>query len=251
MQISRSKISAVVGLCCFWFLVLPPALVADTPFDPGLSPHSRCEVPVSILRPTQFSVGMKEVEIRAEKLRQLSPEKLQKYLSKKVAPIVIGPGGIPYLLDHHHLARALILSRAGKYLFAEVKENWSKLSEQEFWAKMKEHNWVYLRDETGKPVSDPQNLPPSIEAMHDDPYRSLSWLVREQGGYHETDNPYAEFQWADFFRARIQLGNTTNALDQATAPAVKLAHSLDARHLPGYVAAADNAVQAVGATVAR
>jgi hypothetical protein len=196
---------------------------------------------------------MKEVEMRAEKLRQLSAEKLQKYLSKKVAPIVIGPGGIPYLLDHHHLARALIASGTSKLLIAEVKENWSKLSEPEFWAKMKAQNWVYLRDETGKPISDPKYLPPSIAAMHDDPYRSLSWLVREQGGYQETDNPYAEFQWADFFRARIQLVNNTNAFDQATAQAVKLAHSPDARSLPGYVAAAADKTgeMAVGATATK
>jgi hypothetical protein len=253
MRISLSKIPVGVTLCCFWFLILPPDLAAATPFDPGLSPHTLCEVPVSILRPTQPSVGMKEVEMRAEKLRQLSPEKLQKYLSKKVAPIVIGPAGIPYLLDHHHLARALILSRAGNSLVAEVKENWSKLSEPGFWAKMKAQNWVYLRDQTGKPISDPRNLPTSIEAMHDDPYRSLSWLVREQGGYHETDDPYAEFQWADFFRARIQLDNTTNALDQATAPAVTLAHSPDAHNLPGYIAAAADKTGpiAVGATATK
>jgi hypothetical protein len=241
MQVSRSKLSVVAGVCCFCLLVLPQAIFADTPFDPGLPPHSHCEVPVSILHPTQFSVGMKEVEMRAEKLRELSPEKLQKYLNKKVAPIVIGPGGIPYLLDHHHLARALILTKAGKTMFAEVKENWAKLSDQEFWTKMKEQNWVYLHDETGKPVSDPRSLPPSIEAMRNDLYRSLSWLVREQGGYKATEGLFADFQWADFFRARIQLGNATNALDQATVQAVTLAHSPDARNLPGYVASTDKA----------
>jgi hypothetical protein len=252
MRISLSKIWVVAGLCFLWFLVLPPAVLANTSFDPDLLPHSRCEVPVSILHPTQSSVGMKEVDMRVAKLRQFSPEKLQKYLRKKIAPIVIGPGGIPYLLDHHHLARALILSRASNVMFAEVKENWSKLSEPEFWAKMKAQNWVYLRDETGKPISNPKYLPASIAAMRDDPYRSLSWLVREQGGYRETDDPYAEFQWADFFRARIQLANDTNALNQATAQAVKLAHSPDAHNLPGYVADADKTGQmAVGATVTK
>ena len=90
-------------------------------------------------------------------------------------------------------------------------------------------------------------FPPSIETMHDDPYRSLSWLVRERGGYQETDNPYAEFQWADFLRARIQLGNSTNAFDQATAQAVAFARSPDARNLPGYIAAA--AADKTGSTV--
>ncbi len=103
---------------------------------------------------------------------------------------------------------------------------------------MKEHNWVYLRDSKGQPFSDPKRLPPFIEAMHDDPYRSLSWLVREQVGYQQTEGLFADFQWADFFRARIQLSDGTNALDRATAQAATLAHSPDAHDLPGYVAAA-------------
>ncbi|HVM62053.1 MAG TPA: ParB-like protein [Verrucomicrobiae bacterium] len=237
MRRSTHEISAT-ALFCLWVLALSATAFALAPFDASLPANSRCAVPVSMLRPTQCSVGMEEVAMRAKHLRELSPPKLQKYLDKKVAPIVIGPGGVPYLLDHHHLARALLVAGLTNSLVAEVKENWSKLPEPEFWTKMKEQHWVYLRDEAGRPISDPQNLPPSIQAMHDDPYRSLSWLVREQGGYRQTEGLFADFQWADFFRARIQLGHDTNALDQATAPAVTLAHSPEARDLPGYVAAA-------------
>lgn len=191
-----------------------------------------------MLHPTQFAVGTKEVEMRAAKIRAMDAHDLEKYLRKHVAPIVIGPRGVPYLLDHQHLARVLLQSGASKFLYAEVKENWSGLSEPEFWTRMEAHHWVYLYDETGKGPLDPTNLPPTIAAMRDDPYRSLAWLVRKRGGYVDTSAPYADFQWADFFRARIQLGSDTNAWAQAESEGSKLAHSAAAQPLPGYVASA-------------
>jgi hypothetical protein len=116
-------------------------------------------VEIEILRPIQSAVGMKEVEIRAEKIGKMTAKELERHLRKHVAPIVIGPGGMPYLLDHQHLARTLLQAHAGETLYAEVKENWSKVSKPEFWARMKGRGWVYLHDETGKLLPDPTGLP--------------------------------------------------------------------------------------------
>ena len=232
----------VRAILCFCLLPVPLTLAAgDISFNPDLPANSRCTVEIAMLRPTQSAVGMKEVEIRAEKISEMTAKELEHYLRKHVAPIAIGPGGIPYLLDHQHLARALLQAHAGKILYAEVKENWSKLSEPEFWAKMKEHDWVYLHDETGKPMPDPTGLPRSIESMRDDPYRSLAWLTREKDGYRQTESPYADFHWADFLRARVHLGDGTNAFDEATREAVKVAHSSEAKDLPGYIVPTDKA----------
>ena len=237
MQSSRVK-RCVYAVLCFCLPPAPVALAAgDVSFGPDLPAHSVCVVEIAILRPTQSSVGMKEVEIRAEKIGRMTPNELEHYLRKHVAPIAIGPGGAPYLLDHQHLARALLQAHTGKTLYAEVKENWSKLSEPEFWAKMKEHDWVYLHDETGKPLPDPTSLPRTVENMRDDPYRSLAWLVRGKDGYLQTESPYADFHWADFFRGHIRLGNGSNAFDEATQEAIKVAHSPEAKELPGYIAA--------------
>ena len=239
MQFSPVK-RHVRAIFCACMLPVSVALAAgDIPFDPNLPAHSMCAVEIAILRPTQSAVGMKEVEIRAEKIGKMTAKELGHYLRKHVAPIAIGPGGVPYLLDHQHLARALLQARASRILYAEVKENWSKLSAPEFWARMREHNWVYLHDETGKPFSDPASLPQTIESMRDDPYRSLAWLVREKAGYLQTESPYADFHWADFFRVRVALGNGTNAFDEATREAIKVAHSPEARDLPGYIALTD------------
>lgn len=35
------------------------------------------------------------------------PAKLQEFLKANPVPCVVGPGGTLYLIDHHHLARAL------------------------------------------------------------------------------------------------------------------------------------------------
>ncbi len=237
---STSVKHRVCAILCFFLLTAPIALAAgDVSFDPNLPAHSVCVVEIAILRPTQSAVGMKEVNIRAEKIGKMTLKELEHYLRKHVAPIAIGPGGAPYLLDHQHLARALLQARAGNTLYAEVKENWSKLSEPEFWAKMKAHDWVYLHDETGKPLPDPTSLPRTIENMRDDPYRSLAWLVRDKDGYLQTESPYADFHWADFFRGRVHLGNGSNAFDEATQVAIKVARSPEAKDLPGYIAATD------------
>jgi hypothetical protein len=225
-----------------YFCLLPVSVTlaaGDVAFDPDLPAHSMCIVEIATLRPTQSVVGMKEVEIRAERIGKMTAKELEHYLRKHVAPIAIGPGGVPYLLDHQHLARALLEARASKTLYAEVKENWSKLSEPEFWIKMKERDWVYLHDETGKSFADPASLPRTIGNMRNDPYRSLAWLVREKDGYSQTDSPYADFHWADFLRARVHLGDGTNAFDEATPEAIKVAHSPEAKDLPGYIALTD------------
>jgi hypothetical protein len=230
------------AIFCSCLLPISAALAAgDISFNPNLPAHAKCTVEIAVLRPTQSAVGMQEVEIRAERIGKMNATELEHYLRKHVAPIAIGPGGVPYLLDHQHLARALLQAHAGKTLHAEVKENWSKLSETEFWARMKEHDWVYLHDEAGKPMPDPTGLPRSIEGMRDDPYRSLAWLAREKDGYRQTESPYADFHWADFFRSRVHLGDDTNAFDEATLEAVKVAHSPEAKDLPGYIASTDKA----------
>ncbi len=76
----------------------------------------------------------------------------------------------------------------------------------------------------------PGELPKTVAAMTDDPYRSLAWAVNSEGGYEDSDVPYADFYWADFFRERIDIRD----FKKATAEGVKLAHSPEAKGLPGY-----------------
>jgi hypothetical protein len=78
-------------------------------------------------------------------------------------------------------------------------------------------------------------LPRDIRGLADDPYRSLAWFVRKAGAFENSDKNYAEFKWANFFRARGLLDrNGLSELPRALPKAVKLAQSPEARRLPGY-----------------
>ena len=58
------------------------------------------------IRPTQMAMGMKEVDLRIEKLKAMRGKELQKYLSERKIPVVLGPRRRIYCVDHHHLLRA-------------------------------------------------------------------------------------------------------------------------------------------------
>src|ERR1700760_2580815 len=66
--------------------------------------------PVSILslRPTQMTVGMREVKEKRKRWREHKSSKKQaELLGKHMIPVVLGPDLRHYVVDHHHLARAL------------------------------------------------------------------------------------------------------------------------------------------------
>jgi hypothetical protein len=213
-----------------------PALAKDLPpFDPALPAGSRCTVAIAPLRPTQFAVGFWEVDRRAEHIASRSPKKLKAYLEEHTGAIVIGPGGVPFLVDGHHLACAMLKSHRGDAIEVRVEANLRDLPPERFWAKMKERGWLYLYDQQGKGPIDPDKLPKRVQDLADDPYRSLAWAVRERGGYKKSLASFAEFQWAEFFRPRIALGNKPGDFDRATEAAMKIVHSPEAKNLPGYI----------------
>jgi hypothetical protein len=174
-------------------VVIPACAENYVPFRPDLPVGTKCQIDPAVLHPTQAAVGMREVEIRIVKMKGWSAKKRERFMQEKTAPIVIGPRNAVYLLDHHHLARLLLESKIMPVMYAEIKGNYAALAEQDFWAMMKQRNWVYLFDEAGHALNDPSRLPKRIMDLRDDPYRSLSWLVREQGGYEQVDAPYLEF----------------------------------------------------------
>lgn len=212
------------------------ALAADyVPFAPTLQAGALCEVKVAVLHPTQFCLGQREVQLRARKISELRAKKLDAYLAAHVVPIVIGPDGVPYILDNHHFACAIKEAGVRETVHAKVKENWADVKGEEFWARMKNNKWVYLYVKGVGPL-EPSALPAHLADMTDDPYRSLAWAVRDRGGYTKSDDvPYADFQWADFFRTRVKVGNAERDFNAAVEQALPLAQSAEAKALPGYV----------------
>ena len=44
------------------------------------------------------------------------------------------------------------------------------------------------------------DIPKSIDALIDDPFRSLAGGLRRVGGFAKDTTPFSEFLWADFLR---------------------------------------------------
>ena len=115
-----------------------------------------------------------------------------------------------YLVDHHHLVRALYEALHEKHgkdicVFVKVLANASTLDEVYFWKTMHEQNWIYLFDNFGAGPRPPQTLPAHIKDFQYDTYRSLAWIVREHHGYFKNYAPFNEFKWANFFRTNLLL----------------------------------------------
>lgn len=195
------------------------------------------EVHVLAIRPTQFAVGMMEVQSRVDKMTSMSHGELKDYLAQRPIPVVAGPGGLLYMVDHHHLARAAWEAGVHK-VTVEQKADYSHLSREQFWDKMKRESLVYPYDQFGQGPHPPGELPTDVRGLADDPYRSVAWRVRDQGGYQKTAKPFAEFAWAEFFRKNLAITDINDRFDAAVKEAMSLAESPSASHLPGYKAAA-------------
>lgn len=212
-------------------MTIKAILLAAVLAAPVYAAPQKCRV--DALRPTQLAVGMQEVKEKEDKLSGMSAKKLDKYLLENPEPAVAGPGGELYIIDHHHLARALY-DLGVKYTYCDEAADYSKLSDGEFWAKMEERRWVYAYDEYGQGPRPYAEIPRSVSELRDDPYRSLAGAVRKAGGYDKSSEPFAEFKWADFFRDKIGRKDLEADLEGCTAKGVKLAHSAAAAGLPGY-----------------
>jgi hypothetical protein len=218
-------------------LVAAQSRAADgyAPYAPELAVGTRCVVDTRRLRPTRFAVGYKESALREASIGAKTAKDLDRYLRRKIAPIVIGPGGEPYLLDQHALSRLALQRGEPPVVYAEVRANWRDLAATAFWQRMKERGWVELLDETGRGPQPVADLPKSLRGMRDDPYRSLAWAVRQKGGYEGKRDADVDVRWAGFLRAQVPATAVQEDFDKAVEQAVKAAHSEAAKDLPGYL----------------
>ena len=195
--------------------------------DPVLLP-----TPILSLRPTQMTLGMNEVHVKRVAWKEKTATDLTRFLAAHMVPVVTGPKGEPYLIDHHHLARALH-EEGLKSVFVTVIADLSRLPTDHFWTMMAFHSWVHPYDSKGRrrPYSD---LPKTIKAMEDDPYRSLAGELRAIGGFAKDSSPFSEFLWADFLRPRIKPRAIKAHFEGALAKALVMAKSAEADYLPGW-----------------
>jgi len=147
-------------------------------------------------------------------------------------PVILGPKSVPYVIDHHHLVRALH-DEGIRHVLVSVIADLHYLRKTVFWTFMDNRNWLHPFDAAGVRHSHAK-LPRRIAAMQDDPWRSLAGELRRAGGYAKDPTPYSEFLWADFLRRRIDAKLIEDHFEKAVAKAQEAAAQQDASYLPGW-----------------
>ncbi len=184
------------------------------------------------LLPTQMTVGMREVAKKRAAFAARAKKDGPTFLGHHMVPAIVGPKGKIYIIDNHHLVRALHEDGIEQVLI-NVVADLSKLAKPLFWTFMENRNWLHPYNAAGERVPH-GDIPKSIGKLADDPYRSLAGEVREAGGYAKDTTPYAEFLWADFLRHKIDAKAVAKDFDGALKEAVELARSRAANYLPGW-----------------
>jgi hypothetical protein len=189
-------------------------------------------VAITDLRPTQITVGMREVSAKRKHWREVADKKGGKFLGKHMIPVILGPKQRHYVIDHHHLALALH-EEGVKDVAVTVKANLSTLETESFWFVMDSRNWTHPFDDAGR-RRDYKNIPKSVTKLIDDPFRSLAGELRRAGGYAKDETPFSEFIWADFLRRRMKRKLVERDFQRAVEKALELGRSMDANYLPGW-----------------
>ena len=189
-------------------------------------------VTIDALRPTQITVGMREVAAKRKHWREIHGKDIGKFLGKHMIPVILGPKKHHYVIDHHHLARALH-DEGVKDIAVTVVSNLSKLEPDAFWTVMDNRNWMHPFDAQGRrrPYKD---IPKSIRGLIDDPFRSLAGELRRAGGFAKDTTPFSEFLWADFLRRHIKRKLVQSNFARALEKALELAKRPDADYLHGW-----------------
>jgi hypothetical protein len=189
-------------------------------------------VPIDELRPTQITLGMREVAEKRRQWRKHVGKDQAAFFSRHVIPTVLGPKKHHYLLDHHHLVRAMLEEKV-KEVMVTVTLDLSKVGPYSFWVFLDDRSWCHPYDKDGK-RRDFDAIPKTVAKMEDDPYRSLAGELRRAGSFAKDVTPFSEFLWTDFLRNRIKPQVLERDFADALVEAMTLARCEDADYLPGW-----------------
>src|SRR5580692_4645401 len=102
-------------------------------------------VAIMALRPTQMTVGMREVAQRRKRWRELKKNDRKNFLARHMIPVIRGPKDRYYIVDHHHLALALH-EEGVKEVPVSVFIDLHKLGPDEFWFTLDARGWTFPFD---------------------------------------------------------------------------------------------------------
>ncbi|PTS78201.1 chromosome partitioning protein ParB [Aeromonas sp. HMWF036] len=218
-----------------WLLlacVLSQGAWALAPCQSNTAVGNWCEIGIDALHPTQGGVGQIQVDETQATLAGMSAKQLDKLMKKKEIPVVIAPDGSYWLVDRHHLTKALWQQGVKD---ARVKVIGRLQDKANFWSQMQNNHWAWLKDEKGQPLT-PEQLPSSIDKLPDYPYRTLAGLLQNAGYFRKDKQVYfVEFAWASWLGKQMQWMPVDSAnLAARLQQAKRLACGSDASDLPGY-----------------
>jgi hypothetical protein len=188
--------------------------------------------PIADLRPTQITVGMREVREKQKRWKEQNGKKKDEFLRNHMIPVIRGPKGQYFVVDHHHLSLALHNEGVDGVQII-VMADLRTLADDEFWVFLDNRSWVHPYDARGRRCRYDE-IPRRITGLKDDPFRSLAGELRRSGGFAKDTTPFSEFLWADYLRRRIGRATANNNFDKAMKQANKLAKSPEAHYLPGW-----------------
>ena len=205
--------------------------------EPLLNP-----VPISTLRPTQMTVGYREVEQKRQDWRKRASAQADgkdgaEFLGTHMIPVVLGPKDRHYILDHHHLCRALH-EEGVEDILVNVVADLRGLTKSSLWVYLDNRGWCHPYGADGR-RRDFDDIPANVSKLADDPYRSLAGELRRSGGFAKDTTPFSEFIWADFLRRRIKAKLVEDDFQAALKRAEAMASSKDASYLPGWCGPTD------------
>ena len=215
---------------------------------------------------TQASFGAIVAECKREKLDAMDSDDRVSYLRKHQVPVVVAPKADDsrmYMVDHHHLSRAVLDSSVessdGKYVYVCVDDKADKdLDMASFWNSVMRDR-VWLKDAHGDSI-DVSQLPASVAQLANDPFRTLGWYTRESHAWikcgddgtdvlpqcQHGEDPvlFMEFIWGNYLRKTLtfdqgavyssSLPTAVHALRDILPQAMSAALSPQAQSLPGY-----------------
>ncbi|MEP9377896.1 ParB-like protein [Aquabacter sp. CN5-332] len=196
---------------------------------------SKREVEIADLHPTQLTLGLVEVAKRAKRMSALGKRELDALVEDKPVPCVIGPKGRLYMIDHHHLCRALLLcGRNTVFQDVSATKDWSHMELHEFWPAMDKAGmcWPIDADGNRRPYA---RIPDHVRALTDNPWRTLARGVRGKAFRDDDDTPFKEFMWGEYFRTFMSKRLIETDLDLAEDLALDLAMLDEAQDLPGFI----------------
>ncbi len=179
-----------------------------------------------------MTLGLDEVASRAAKMADMEPPDLEALLKKKSIPYVLGPRKQIYIVDHHHLVRALLSLKIPEAILGDRVADWSDKETKDFWRLMESTHYCWPIDAEGnrRPYA---AIPTSIADLTDNIWRTLGRYVRGKA-FEDLDTPYQEFMWGDYFRTFMSRRLIELEFDLAAELATKLARLPEAQDLPGY-----------------